>query len=194
MLKIVVILLFCLSAQAKDWVEIYQEDSITIKTLKDVEGVMPFKAEGVINHNIEKIVNTLKDHQKKHLWSPKLKNVNMHEEQKNDVYIFSEYYKTPWPASDREFLLRGNVKKIKDGVVAFEASSVNLPKLMDSDHVQAQVHKLNVLLESVGKNATRITFEFYGDLGGWIPTWLMNVIQKKWPLRFIQALDSYIKS
>lgn len=195
MLRFVLVLFagFSLSATAKDWVEVHQEGNITIKTIKDAKGVMPFKAEGVINHSIPKIVAALKDYQNKHRWSPKLKSVKVHEKKKDETFIFSEFYKTPWPTYDREFLLEGTIKNIKKGVVSFEASSVDLPNLMDEDHVQAQVHKLNVLLESIGKNATRITFEFYGDLGGWIPTWLMNVIQKKWPLRFIQGLNLYIK-
>ena len=189
----IVVSLFAFNANA-EWFEIYEEDNITIKTIKDAEGVMPFKAEGEIKHSISKIVSALKDYQNKHQWSPKLKSVKMHDEkEQKETYIFSEYYKTPWPASDREFLLKGHIKNIKPGLVSFEASSVDIPNLMNNDHVQAQVHKLNVLLEKVSENVTRITFEFYGDLGGWIPTWLMNVIQKKWPLRFIQGLNSYIK-
>lgn len=194
MLKVVVLLVLSFNVHAKDWIEIYQEDNITIKTLKDKEGIMPFKAEGVIKHSIDKIESALRNYKEKHLWSPKLKNVKMHEEKADDVFIFSEFYKTPWPAYDREFLLKGLIKNIKKGVISFEASSIDLPKLMDDDHVQAQVNKLNVLLEDLGDSTTKITFEFYGDLGGWIPTWLMNVIQKKWPLRFIQSLNSYIKS
>ncbi|MFT6069694.1 MAG: hypothetical protein ACJAT2_001525 [Bacteriovoracaceae bacterium] len=196
MLRFVLILFvsFSFNASAKDWVEVYQEDDITIKTINEADGVMPFKAEGVIKHSLPKIVAALKDYQNKHRWSPKLKSVKLHSESKNDTYIFSEFYKTPWPASDREFLLEGSIKKIKKGVVSFEASSVDLPSLIDEDHVQAQVHKLNVLLEELDKDVTKITFEFYGDLGGWIPTWLMNVIQKKWPLRFIQGLNFYINS
>lgn len=196
MVKIAVfsILFFSFNAFGKDWVEVFKEDGISIKTIKDKPGVMPFKAEGVLNHNINQIVKTLKDYKKKNEWSPKLKSVKMHEEKGQDVFIFSEFYKTPWPASDREFLLKGSVKEIKNGVVSFEASSIDLPKLVDSNHVQAQVHKLNVLLERIGPLRTKMTFEFYGDLGGWIPTWLMNVIQKKWPLRFLQSLDSYIKN
>lgn len=185
---------FTFNAGAKDWVEVYQEDNITVKTIGEAEGVMPFKAEAIIKHSLPKVVAALKDYQNKHRWSPKLKSVKLHsEKKKEETYIFSEFYKTPWPASDREFLLEGSIKNIKKGVVSFEASSVDRPKLIDRDHVQAQVHKLNVLLEELDKGATRITFEFYGDLGGWIPTWLMNVIQKKWPLRFIQGLDLYIK-
>ena len=42
--------------------------------------------------------------------------------------------------------------------------------------------------ESVLAQQTDISFEFVGDMNGWIPNWLMALIQKKWPFKFIEGL------
>jgi len=64
---------------------------------------------------------------------------------------------------------------------------------MDGSYVQADVKILDVYLEKIGETKTKITFEFHGNMKGWMPTWLMNIIQKKWPLRFIQGLRKRMK-
>jgi hypothetical protein len=38
-----------------------------------------------------------------------------------------------------------------------------------------------------------VEFTFSGDLGGWIPDFVQEIIQKRWPVRFIQALQGYLQ-
>ena len=102
--------------------------------------------------------------------------------------IFSEFYKTPWPATDREFLLKGSVVYLNKNKVIFSASSIDDPELFNDEYIQAEVKTLEITLEKSNEQQTKITFTFLGDMKGWMPTWLMNLIQKKWPLRFIQSL------
>ena len=180
-----------------DWYEIANQDGISILTTKTDLDVIPFKASGEIQGDINLIVDILLDHKKKNLWSPKLKSVKIHKALPEDEFIFSEYYSTPWPASDREFLLKGKIKQISTKKYALTAYSIQeggqlFNKFRDEDHVQAEVHYLNIFLEEKRPGVTEIQFEFHGDMKGWMPVWLMNLIQKKWPLRFIQGLRAQI--
>lgn len=188
-----IIFLLSLSCNILSWDMVLQEDGITIFAKKDAPGVMPFKADGIIDANIDKIVNIIQDYRNKHLWSPKLKRVELHEALDDNTFVFSEFYKTPWPALDREFLLKGKIFRVSPTRVNIMANSLNDTELHNSDYIQAEVKALNLSLEKVSENKTKITFEFYGDMKGWMPTWLMNLIQKKWPFRFIQALRKRIK-
>ena len=174
------------------WEIVLQEDGITIFAKNDAPGVMPFKADAVVNANIEKIIAVIQDYNNKHLWSPKLKRVELHEALDDNTFIFSEFYKTPWPAVDREFLLKGKIFRVSPTRVNIMANSLSDTELHNSDYIQAEVKALNLTLESISESKTKITFEFYGDMKGWMPTWLMNLIQKKWPFRFIQALRKRI--
>lgn len=185
-----ILLLSTTLAFAKDqsWKEVFKKDGITIYGGKKVAGLIPFKAVGQINHPIKDLVGLLNDYKSKHEWAPKLKKVTMHKQLGADHYIFSEYYKTPWPAYDREFLLEG--KLIQQGnQYIFDAKSTQDMSFADSSYVQADVRKLTLILTAVDSTKTHISFEFFGDIKGWIPHWLVNIIQKKWPYRFIQAMD-----
>ncbi|MGB0453970.1 MAG: START domain-containing protein [Bacteriovoracaceae bacterium] len=191
-LALVFIIPFC--AFTNEWTKVAEEDGITIYTKQTKGAIMPFKAYGFVGASLEQVLKILRDHKKKHLWSPKLKNVKMHKALSKEEYIFSEYYKTPWPASDREFLLKGKIQKISDGSYLLSGKSIEDNSLKDNSHVQADVKTLNLILTQKAPDLTEINFEFHGDMKGWIPTWLMNLIQKKWPLRFIQGLRKRIKT
>lgn len=181
---------------ASEWKFLTAQDGIQVYTKEAKDGVMPFKSSGLISANIKRVLFVLKDHKHKPNWAPKLAKVKIHEKLAEQEFVFSEYYKTPWPAMDREFLLKGTISKVGPKSYRLMAHSVDSQetyrKLASENHVQAQVEYINILLTELSPNQTKIDFEFHGDMKGWMPLWLMNLIQKKWPLRFIQGLRKYI--
>jgi hypothetical protein len=194
MKKITLLFTFLLlntSSYSATWKKILTEDKITIYAKEGLNKIIPFKAVGDISGNIEEILAHLKNHSQKHLWSPKLRSVKIHRQLSENKYVFSEYYKTPWPAYDREFLLFGEVRAVGTKSYILEAQSIKDEKLADDDYVQADVKILKLILKKKSENLTQISFEFHGDMKGWMPAWLINIIQKKWPLRFIQGLRRF---
>jgi hypothetical protein len=183
-----------LASEESSWTKILEENDITIYSQRAENSILPFKATGIINNNIEETLKKLMDYKNKPKWSPKLKSVKLHKQLNRDEFIFSEYYSTPWPASDREFLLKGTIRRISSDTVTLKAKSILNEKLEDSGHIQADVKYINIILNKVSTNKTQIQFEFHGDMKGWMPVWLMNLIQKKWPLRFIQGLQNFNNS
>jgi len=196
MKQIVFALLLCLSmtATAAKWTYLLEQDGIKIfSSTSSHSGVIPFKATGIVNANIKRVLNVLLDHQRKNEWSPKLDEVKMHNRISNRVYVFSEYYRTPWPATDREFLLEGKVLVHNKDNVELLAKSIENAAYSDDRYIQTDVKYLNLLIRKVSSNKTEVTFKFHGDMKGWMPVWLMNLIQKKWPLRFIQGLRKQVR-
>tara|TARA_B100000927_G_scaffold290566_1_gene289761 strand:- start:1495 stop:2061 length:567 start_codon:yes stop_codon:yes gene_type:complete len=175
------------------WTKVFEKEGISIYTSSNSQGILPFKAYATLEVNIKELYDILIDHKRKSLWSPKLKKLVVHETISGEEYIFSEYYKTPWPAMDREFLLKGKVFRYSDDKFILEASSVVRNDLKSRDHVQADVEKIFFSAEKVDSKNSKVTFEFKGDLKGWIPVWLSNIIQKKWPYRFLRSLENYSK-
>ena len=195
MKRLILILLITFSSTfANDWKEVAKEDGIVVYAFEHDESIIPFKAVAKINYPLKKILGVLEDHKRKYLWAPKLKDVKVHTIKESGEYIFSEYYKTPWYSSDREFLLSGHIKKISNDEFILIGKSIDNPMLANHDHIQVDVKTLNVRLSKLGPQQTKIIFEFHGDMGGWIPVWLMNIIQKKWPLRFIQGLRKELEN
>lgn len=173
------------------------EDGITLYTKEAVDGLIPFKARANLKLPIDVVAEVLMDFDHKHKWSPKLKSVKVHEQIHEHQVLFSEYYKTPWPSVDREFLMRGQVQGIGTSEVTFSAHSVSeksvITKYASDKHIQAEVFSLHLTLTKLGESATTIAFEFRGDLKGWMPNWLTNLIQERWPKLFIEGLDSYAR-
>ena len=152
-----------------------------IKVFKDAASktaTLPFKAQGLVQFSLEKVLAALTDEYNKPKWAPKLKSITIHKrDQTLKEVIFSEYYKTPWPAFDREFLMRGQVLRKSKDLIILQAKSIYNESLAHPDYVQANVSKLNLTLKRVSSNSTLLIFEFHGDMMGYIPSWLSNIIQ-----------------
>jgi hypothetical protein len=187
------LIVFSTYTTAAKWSYLLEQDGIKIFSGKsEKSGVIPFKAIGVVNADIKTVLNVLLDHQRKSEWSPKLDYVKMHDQLSRNLFIFSEYYRTPWPATDREFLLKGKISIINNDHIKLLAKSINDKNYSDDRYIQTDVKYLNLHIKKVSKIKTEVTFTFHGDMKGWMPVWLMNLIQKKWPLRFIQGLRKQV--
>lgn len=182
------------------WEKFYEKDGIELfRSQARQSGVIPFKASGVFAGDFLDYVSILFNHSKKPLWSPKLKSVTIHKQIATNQFILSEYYKTPWPATDREFLLKGSIEVLAPNRVLFRGENASEVEFARADHIVCDVKILNVLVESVPADQnnvprTRISFEFNGDMKGWMPIWLINLIQKKWPLRFLEGIREFLKN
>lgn len=162
-------------------VSLYRADSL-------IEGYLPFKAVATVDATAEQVVMAMVDAERKSHWAPKLKSSTVHSQISSNQFEFSEYYTTPWPFWDREFLLVGTVNYYDDRVV-FSANNSKQIKHADPDHVLVDVAVLDFEITPLGENRSRVTFTFSGEFGGWIPPFVKTIIQEKWPVRFIQALQ-----
>ena len=155
------------------------------------EGLLPFKAIAELEIPFQQIVQALVDAEKKQTWAPKLKFTTIHNQSSTNSFEYSEYYTTPWPFEDREFLLKGTVTYEKDRIIFSAENSTNI-SFADADHTLANVRVLEFAIIPLAETRSQVEFTFSGDLGGWIPDFVKTIIQKKWPVRFIQALEKHI--
>jgi hypothetical protein len=169
------------------------EGVVLFRSLEESVDLLPFKAIAKLNIPYQKIVMALVDAEHKNSWAPKLKFTTIHNEISTNHFEYSEYYTTPWPFYDREFLLLGTVEYKNDRILFTAQNSTN-KHLANENHLLANVKVMEVVIIPLSPGTTQVEFTFSGDLGGWIPTFVKNIIQKKWPIRFIQAMQSYIKN
>ncbi len=169
-------------------------DEITLfSSLEKSDTLLPFKAVAELDIPYQKIVMALVDAERKNSWAPKLKYITIHNKISTNQFEYSEYYKTPWPFDDREFLLLGTVEYKNDRIL-FSAKNSPNKNLADTTHLLANIKVMEFSIIPLSPNKTRVEFIFSGDLGGWIPAFVKNIIQQKWPIRFIQAMQLYIKT
>jgi hypothetical protein len=184
-----------LSAEKDDlWQQVETIDGVALfQSVEKTDDLLPFKAIAVLDIPYQKIIMALVDAERKNSWAPKLKSVNIHREITTNSFEYSEYYSTPWPFYDREFLLVGTVQYLPDRVVLRAENSPNR-QFADKSHLLASVKQLEMVITPLSADRTEVAFTFSGDMGGWIPEFVKNIIQKKWPVRFIQAMEKYISS
>jgi hypothetical protein len=169
------------------------EEVVLFRSLNESDDLVPFKAIAKLNVPYQKIVMALLDAENKNTWAPKLKFTTIHNEISTNQFEYSEYYTTPWPFDDREFLLVGTVEYKSDRILFTAQNSIN-KELADKDHLLANVEVLEFVIIPLSQDKTQVEFTFSGDLGGWIPTFVKDIIQKKWPIRFIQAMQAFINN
>jgi hypothetical protein len=157
----------------------------------ETDHLLPFRAEAVLEVPYDRIVMALIDTERKNRWAPKLKSTTIHSQISSNCFVYSEYYTTPWPFEDREFLLKGRVIYLNDRIV-FQAENAENKMFADTGHLCADIKQLEFAIIPLAENKTRVSFTFSGDIGGWIPSYVKTIIQKKWPVRFIQSLNAYI--
>ena len=198
MLKKFVLLLLILTSplaiSSEKWTLVSKQRGISLYELTNPpdRDMLPFRAEKVVNLPLRRLLYILVDYKNKSNWAPKLKSVKIHKKIGINQFVFSEYYQVPWPFSDRQFLLKGKVE-LTENYIHIMAHSIEDKKYFAKDHVRADVDVIDVKLYRESENETKIVFEFLGDMGGYIPTFVQNIIRKRWPNNFLEALENYAK-
>ncbi len=183
---------YCHATQSEQWKYIDSYEGVALyRALEEKGELLPFMATADLDIPLQKVVMALVDTERKHLWAPKLKGATIHKKHALDRYEYSEYYTTPWPFEDREFLLLGQII-FTGNSVRFSAVDAPHKDLAKDDHTLANVKILEFSISPLSTTRCRVSFTFSGDMGGWIPEFVKTIIQKKWPVRFIQAMENYI--
>lgn len=186
------VLFFSSSVFSENWELLVEKQGIKVFGAKETEdGLIPFRTQAVLNFPFERVLTVLLDADRKPEWSPQLKSTTVHKKLSPTQYILSEYYNTPWPATDREFLMLGELYPEKDKFTLIANTHLD-PRLADKNHIQVDIRKLVVTIERIGESKTAFEFIFLGDMKGWMPSWLINLIQKQWPFKFVNRLNKQL--
>ncbi len=192
-LVLLLLVSWAIAGADEQWEFVERFDTIKLYQAVEEDGdFLPFRAEATLNVSAERIAMALVDIERKNMWAPKLKFTKLHKILSSNSFQYSEYYTTPWPFMDREFLLSGRVVYEPDRII-FRAENSPESEMADEDHVQVDIKILNFEIIPLTRNSSKVIFTFSGDMGGWIPDFVQTIIQKKWPVRFIQALEQRIK-
>ena len=74
------------------------------------------------------------------------------------------------------------------GAVELVMTSCEHPKAPPTVGVRADLMRSAYRLEPLGAGKTRFSVEIHTDPKGSIPTWLVNMLQKSWPLETLSAV------
>ena len=197
-------LVFCHSAYANDLIEsanwqlVKNKQDITVYT-KAVAGsdILKVKTQVIINAEINKIRKILDDAPHRKNWIPYLKSSSIAYSFSNTEKLEHSHFSAPWPASDRDFVYRIQLIHQDESKLIYYMKSEDNPLLpVQDDMIRADLIESSYTLTALNKQQTQVELVFHADPKGWLPVWIINIIQKTLPYMILrnlreQALEKY---
>ncbi len=179
---------------APEWREINNRNGIQVLS-RHVPGskIIAFRGIVTIDSDIGVIINTINDKSRHKQWVARLKeNKTL---RLDSPFESLEYTRVncPWPVSDRDFVFNSTaeIDEEKD-VVKMHLRSVADPLMPPRKGVvRAELHKSLYTLTRLEKGKTRVSVEFHGDPKGWVPAWVFNIFQRRWPMVTLTRLRNH---
>ena len=157
-------------------------------------GIVPIKAQTILNHSMPKILSVLATTERKKEWIPKL--LKAYVVEKKNKYERVEYalYDSPWPFNDRAFVIStsGRYNK-KENKIFIDIHSIDHPKVPhNKDHVRGNTYIGSVFMRGIAADKTYFEITLLTDFKGSIPTWIINLVQGNWPYKMFSNLKKQL--
>jgi hypothetical protein len=187
---------FILTAQAAlTWEEIKQDDGITVYSA-DVPDtpIIAFKGKAVVDASAKKVLWVLADRKHRKDWVNRL-NINEELEIISKVErIIYQSFDMPILISNRDMVYRTVLTKDNStGIYKFSMSSVDHKDAPETIGVRARLINSTYIVKPISDSQTEVTVEILSDPQGLLPTWIVNLVQKSWPLKTLRALRIQVK-
>ena len=203
------ILIFALSAckttSGTKWIEIDQEpladnekSEFTIiveKKNSPEDEVNTYRGTTTMPISIERIAYVLDDTESKTEWVSRLKEETRLEENPSSYRsIAYQHYNLSWPVSDRDYVIESKWTVMKD--MKLPTAILSIKSIIRDDvpeiegRVRGQLDRLVYKLEKLKSNQTRVTVEIMVNPKGLLPNFMINLIQKDWPITTLRQLNA----
>ena len=203
------ILIFALSAcktmSGTKWIEIDQEpladnekSEFTIiveKKNSPEDEVNTYRGTTTMPMSIERIAYVLDDTESKTEWVSRLKQENRLEGNPFSYRsIAYQHYNLSWPVSDRDYVIESKWTVMKD--MKLPTAILSIKSIIRDDvpeiegRVRGQLDRLVYKLEKLKSNQTRVTVEIMVNPKGLLPNFMINLIQKEWPITTLRQLNA----
>ncbi len=186
---------FDISAEARGWQQVRDSDGVKIYT-KAIPGspVFGLRADGIIDAPVERVAMVMLNHDRAKEWVDRL--VDEHVVKHAGPFEYEEYnhFKLPFPFSDRDYLTRV-VMRVDPAAtsLSLDSASVDDPDGPVADAVRGQIQSAYLLTPLEGKAKTRLQVLYLMDPKGSVPTWIVNIFEKDWPVSTYQGIRRQAK-
>ena len=181
-------------ALENDWGKMHKKEGITCR-YRNVENsdYKEFRAEVVLNSNLNTVVAVLRDTKNWHKWSYCGKKAELLKIEGNDVYQYIET-EIPWPFPNRDLVYHCkylqdsnnyNVRVDIEGLPDYVPEKKNI--------VRVQYTKGHWELIPLSENKVKVVFQMHIESGGNVPAWFANVASSESPFETLKNLRERVK-
>ncbi len=183
-----------LASISPNWTPIGEKNGISVyKTEVPGTKVVGFRGETTIYASAEKVMNILLDNDHRKDWVDRLKETKILEQIGPFEYVIYQEFKLPWPLKNRDFVYRGKAERDKDGRVILTLKSEDHKNAPHTKGVRAELKESRYIITPIGKFKSKLEVEILSDPKGSIPVWLVNLIQKSWPEKTLNAIKVQVE-
>jgi hypothetical protein len=174
-----------------DWKHIATEKEIEVYRgeIKD-SPLVAFKGKATIAAPLPKVLSVIYDVSKIKQWLSDVKEVEVLERQANFGKIEYNRTKAQWPVRDRDFVYQVTVKVMPDQkAVEINIQSTEHPGAPNPKGVvRGELRSGRYFLQALDQERTHLEVEIFADPKGSIPKWMVNLVQKSWPINTISGI------
>lgn len=182
---------------AKGWESVDQKEGIQVYRKSfadsDVKGV---GGSVLLDVPVGKIIWVLMDHKHKDEWIDKFHSAHTIETLSSLESVQYAAFSMPLPISDRDFVYSYKFFYDADkNMVEVDTSSVKHAKAPSSDSVGVRGEILfgkYRLYPREGGQKTYVEVEYLADPKGYLPSWVVNIVQKSWPYKTLSKLRKQV--
>ena len=195
---LVLLAFVCAPLAVQAWT-LYDEEDGVKSFRKNVEGspIVAFMGKTTIDAPLEMVLGVIADNERRTDWVDRLETSTVLETVSPYEHYIYQAYNLPWPISDRDYVYHAKATNQGESVI-LSIKSMTHRKAPKTVGVRAHLHRCTYTLVPKDGNRTHVTVEVHTDPKGILPNWLVNLIQKKWPIKTLsgirrQVTKSFVK-
>jgi len=183
------------NGEGNKWKLIKNENEIRVYILENNSSdIVKAKARTIVNSPINKIKSMLDDISHRHEWIPYLKNSIALSEYKNNKRIEYSHFSAPWPASDRDFVYQIELMSKSNKQLVYKMRSTESSSMPENkNRIRAELYESIYTLTALNKETTVVDLVFHADPKGWLPNWIINIVQRVLPYKILRNLKARLK-
>jgi len=171
------------AVQKKDGIKVFVRDN-SLSPIKEV------RAETEIKASLSSLVYLLKHVEKQTEWAYATSVARVHKQYSNFHWVTYTRTHPPWPVDDRDCVGDVIMKQLKDSTIVLKTIGVDSMIKHQKDVVRLPMMKNIWVLTPIDANTTKVRFQILLDLGGNVPSWVVNIFVEDGPF---STLDNFRK-
>lgn len=185
------------SVDAK-WIKIKDENGIQVYSIAmQNTAIVKARAVAIINAPLEKIQRLVDNLPQRPQWVPYLEHSKIIENISATQHVEYSLFAAPWPASKRDFVYRVQRSQQQiDGYIEldYQMQSVEHTAIpLQSGLIRGEIFSSVYRLAAIDAGQTRVELIYHADPRGWLPNWIVNIIQRAFPYKMMQNLKQQLE-
>lgn len=174
-----------------DWVQVKESEGIQIYTQERSESPIVM-AKGIVIIDVKpKVILKVLDNNSSHpKWIPYLRESRQLQVISDTERLEYNLFDAPWPASNRDFVFRVKAIPSNHKNILLYSMKAELSPLMPEQKniVRGMLRESTFKLTRLTSGKTEVELLFQVDPKGWIPNWIVNIVQRVWPYKVLKGL------